>query len=86
MLDMIGLGALTHIGGGAGGLLVLIGWIWLVVMGFKTELVWGLIALLLGPLGALVFGIVKWPMTQTPLILMVVGLILGGGLGTGILG
>lgn len=72
-------------GTGAGGLLALIGWIWLIVMGFQQgrQWWWGLVVLLIPPIGPLVFGIVKWPGTKVPFILFVVGLILGGALSWG---
>lgn len=77
---LLTLANITAGGHGLAGLLVLIGWVWLVVMGFQHHVGWGLLVLLLPGLGGLVFGIAKWPATQTPLILMVVGLFLGGGM------
>lgn len=67
------------IGTGLGGLLFVIGWIWLIVMGFKHHIGWGLVVLLVPFLGGLIFGLSKLPGTQTPLILLVIGFILGGG-------
>jgi hypothetical protein len=62
-----------------GGLLYLIGWIWLVVIAFRTEgIVWGVIVLLFGWVGGLIFCLVKkagW----AQFALMVVGMVIAGG-------
>jgi hypothetical protein len=80
MDSMLTLGQIVHIGGGAGGLLFLIGWIWLVIMGFKDgQWWWGLVVLIVPVLGGLIYGGLRWPGTKVPLILLVVGLLLGGG-------
>lgn len=73
------LGLSLSTGSGIGGILVLVGWVWLIVMGFRQgrDWWWGLVALI-PVLGTLVFGVVKWPGTKVPLILFVVGLLLGG--------
>lgn len=74
------LGVNLGAGSGVGGLLFLVGWIWLTVMGFRQgrDWWWGLVVLLIPGLGGLVFGVVKWPGTKVPLILLVAGLLLGG--------
>lgn len=81
MIESLGLLGQIHVAGGVAGIIFLVGWIWLVVMGFqqKPDWWWGLIALLIPFLGGLVFGIVKWPATKIPLILLIVGAVLGGG-------
>jgi hypothetical protein len=55
-------------------------------MGFQQgrDWWWGLVVLLIPIIGGIVFGIVKWPGTKVPLILLVVGLILGGTLTCGL--
>ncbi len=73
--------AQIHLPGGLGsigGILILVGWIWLIVMGFKTHVVWGLVVLLIPALGGIVYGAVHWPGTMTPLIILIIGLVIGG--------
>ncbi len=74
-----------HIGSGLGGLLFLIGWIWLMTIAFPDHVGWGLLVLLLPGLGGIIYGAMRWPATMTPLILLLVGMLLGGGflLGSG---
>lgn len=43
-----------------GSLIAVIAWIILVVKGFNTNVGWGLVVLLLSPLGALIYGLVNW--------------------------
>ena len=63
-----------------GGILYLIGWIWLAVIAFKTEgVLWGLIVLLLGWVGGLVFCLVKG-VGWAQFALMIIGMIIAGGL------
>ena len=66
---------------GIGGLLALIGWIWLVVTAFKVGgALWGILNIFLQPITGLIFCIVKkdgW----TPFILMIVGIVLAAGIG-----
>ena len=65
---------------GLGGILYLIGWIWLVVIAFRTEgILWGLIVLIFGWLGGLIFCIVKG-IGWTPFALMIIGVVLGGAI------
>ncbi len=78
MFELLSMPAALGIGGGLGGLLVVIGWIWLVVMGFQDSVLWGILNLLLFPILAIVFGAMHWPKTQVPLVLLIVGLVLGG--------
>jgi len=65
---------LGFLGIGFGALLCLIGWIWLVVLGFKEGgALWGILNLLFSPLAAIIFCIVKktgW----IPLAIMIVGI------------
>lgn len=66
---------------GVGGLLALIGWIWLVIVGFQVGgVLWGILNILLQPITGLIFCIVKkagW----IPFILMIVGVVLAVGSG-----
>lgn len=60
-------------GMGLGGLIAFIGWIWLLVVGFKEGgILWGLVIFLFSGLGGLIFCIVHktgW----VPWIMMIVG-------------
>jgi hypothetical protein len=55
-----------------GSLLVLIGWVWILIMGFSESILWGIGIFLLSPL-AFVFGILHWNEAKIPVILMAVG-------------
>jgi hypothetical protein len=60
-----------------GWIIAIIGWIWLVAMGFKHGIAWGLLNLLL-PFVAFIFGIVHFSEAKTPFLIMVIGSILAG--------
>lgn len=64
-----------------GGLIMLIGWIWLIVTAFKTSgAVWGIINIFFQPLTGLIFCIVKktgWAQFG----IMLLGIILWAGFG-----
>ena len=65
------------IAGGIGGLIALIGWVWLIILGFKKSALWGIVVILLSWLGGLIFCIVNkegW----LQLALMTIGGILAG--------
>lgn len=67
------------------GILLLIGWIMLIIAGFKDkDWWWGLIVLFVPLFGGLIFGILRWPGTKTALILYLLGLLLGGSYTIGI--
>ena len=76
----LSVGALVNVGSGAGGVLFLVAWIWLMVIAFPDHIGWGVLVLLVPGLGGLIYGLVKWPATKVPLILLVVSMVLGGGL------
>ena len=63
---------------GIGGILYFIGWIWLIIIAFKTSgAVWGIINIFLQPITGLIFCVLKktgW----MQLGLMILGLILAG--------
>ncbi len=65
---------LGFVGIGLGALLAFIGWVWLVVLGFKVGgPLWGILNFLFSPLAAIVFCVMKktgW----VPLALMLVGI------------
>ena len=62
-----------------GSILYLIGWIWLVVIAFRTEgILWGIIVLLFGWIGGLIFCLVKG-IGWTQFALMIVGFVIAGG-------
>lgn len=67
-MEIIGYGAM-----GLGGLLVLIGWIWLIIIGFKEGgALWGILIFFFSWIAGLVFCIMNktgW----VPLVLMIVG-------------
>jgi hypothetical protein len=74
MLLAIG-GLLTFVGG----LILLVGWIWMVVIMFQHSVVWGLLGLFLF-LPVLIFGFMHFGKSKTPLFLTL------GGLGAELLG
>jgi hypothetical protein len=58
-----------------GSLLYIVSWIWLIIIGFKNSVVWGIINIPFQPITGLIFCLVKksgW----LPFVLMIVGLIL----------
>jgi hypothetical protein len=57
----------------AGALLLAVGSIWLLVRAFRTNVWWGLLALLFFPIGAIVFAVHNWKRARWPVILAVVG-------------
>ena len=70
-MEIIGYAAIS-----LGSLIMFIGWIWMLVLGFKEGgALWGILIFLFSPLAALVFCIVKktgW----IPLALMIVGIVI----------
>jgi hypothetical protein len=66
---------------GIGSLVFLIGWIWLIVVGFQVGgVLWGILNIFFQPVTGLIFCIVKkagW----TPFILMIIGIIMVFGFG-----
>ena len=62
-----------------GGILYVIGWIWLAVIAFQTHgVLWGIIVLLFGWVGGLIFCLVKG-VGWTAFTLMIVGFVIAGG-------
>lgn len=68
---------------GLGGLLVLIGTIWLIVIAIQTgettgeKVIWALVNFFCQPIGGIVFYIIK-KQGLVPLILVIIGVILAG--------
>ena len=66
---------------GLGGLMMLVGWIWLIVIAFQTSgAVWGIVNIFFQPITGLIFCIVNktgWMQWG----IMVVGLLIWGGFG-----
>lgn len=64
-----------------GAILALVGWIWLIITGFKVGgVLWGILNIFLQPITGLIFCIVKkagW----TPFIIMIIGVVLAVGFG-----
>ena len=60
-----------------GGILALVGWVWLLVIAFSENIGWGIGSLLCG-IVALIFAITRWPETKTPALIYVAGLVLSG--------
>lgn len=59
-----------------GGLaLAALGWLWLVIVAFRTHRRWGLLVLLVPP-AALIFASRNWPRARAPLGVVVAGLVL----------
>lgn len=57
---------------GIGGLLTLASTIWLLVLGFKEHVMWG-VAIFFVPGAGLVYGVMRWGKAQEALLLGVVG-------------
>ena len=63
-----------------GGLVMVIGWIWLIVVGFKVSTLWGILNIIFQPITGLIFCIMNktgWKQFG----IMILGLILWGGFG-----
>jgi len=75
----------VQIVGGLGGLLFLVGWIWLIIIAFqKHGVLWGVLNIFFQPVMGIVYLIVK-KTGMLQVVLMIVGvLIAGAGLGTSI--
>jgi hypothetical protein len=54
---------------------MLVSWIWLMVVAFKTHPGWGFAVLLAHPWGGLVFAISNWQRAKWPALLTVAGFI-----------
>jgi hypothetical protein len=66
----------------AGMILSLVGWLWLVVLGFQDHWAWGVGILIIGILG-LVYGFMNFQKAKIPTLLLLGGIILyfiGGGM------
>jgi hypothetical protein len=71
---------------GVGGLIALVGGIWLLVVAFQESILWGLGCLFV-PFVGIVFAIMHWPVARRPVLVWAVGFVLilagstmGGGL------
>lgn len=60
---------------GLGGLLMLVGFIWIVINAFKTSIVWGICSLLI-PLVAQIFAIMNWATNKAPFLVWLGGLVI----------
>jgi hypothetical protein len=60
-----------------GGIMVLIGWIWIVVAAFKDSIGWGIGSLLCG-IVAFIYGVMNFATLKVPVLLWIVGVILSG--------
>lgn len=58
-----------------GGIMALVGWVWLLVLAFSENIGWGIGSLLCG-IVALIFAITRWPETKAPALTYIVGLVL----------
>ena len=58
-----------------GGLMALVGWIWIMITAFSESVLWGVGILLLGPLG-LVYGFLRWDELKVPTILYAAGIVI----------
>ena len=63
----------------AGAILTLIGVIWIAVLAFQAgDIFWGIFSLICPVLVALIYGFLNFQRTTAPVILIIVGLVLGG--------
>ena len=60
-----------------GGIIYLIGWIWLLINAFGESVVWGILSFCFSPV-AFVYGILHWADLKVPTIMMGVGFVLSG--------
>jgi hypothetical protein len=69
--------------GGLGGLLFLVGWIWLIVIAFQTSgALWGILNIFFQPVMGIIYAIVN-KVGWLQVGLMIIGLLLtGAGMGT----
>lgn len=58
-----------------GGVMALVGLVWLLVLAFSEHIGWGIGSLLCGVV-ALIFAITRWPETKTPALLYIGGLVI----------
>lgn len=70
-LSILGLAALVN----------LIGFLWLVVTGFKRSVLWGLLVFLFSPLTAVIFALTNWFDARKPFVVYIVSLLLMVGTG-----
>ena len=62
-------------------LLTLIGFLWLVITGFKRSVVWGLLVFLFSPLTAIIFALTNWFDARKPFLIYMLSLLLAIGTG-----
>lgn len=60
---------------GIGGLIALVGAIWLLVVTFKKSILWGILSLLI-PFVSLIFVIMNWELTKKPFLIYLGGIVL----------
>ncbi len=60
---------------GLGGIMLFIGWIWLVIEAFKVNILWGIGCILL-PIIDLIFAIIHWEVAKKPFGIYLTGFIL----------
>ena len=58
-----------------GAICFLVGWVWLMIVGFTESIPWG-VGIFFIPLIGLVFSAFHWPEYKVPTLLMVVGFVL----------
>lgn len=59
-----------------GVLISLVGYIWLTVVGFKRNVVWGLLVLLFSPVSAIIFAATNWYEAKKPFLVYLVSMIM----------
>ena len=73
---------MSHLSGDAafvllvGTMLSLVGWGWLVVVGFRVGVLWGLSALICPTFAAPCFALDRWKMTRIPLAIHLTGMLI----------
>lgn len=64
--------------GGLGGLLFLIGWIWLIIIAFQTSgVLWGVLNIFFQPIVGIIYAIIH-KVGWLQVALMIIGLLIGG--------
>lgn len=60
----------------AGVVVLAIGYLWLMLRAFRTSILWGLVSLLLAPLGGLLFALVHITQGRRPLLVILLGAVI----------
>ena len=57
-----------------GGIMAVVGGIWLIVLAFRKSVLWGLLCLFISP-ASIVFAIQNWAISQRPFLIEIAGVV-----------